>query len=62
MIRITINIRPVTNNTVMETKTEEKKADKKAMWIKIATWAGAIAATIACANDTIEILTKIGLL
>ena len=62
MIRITINIRPTNNTTVNVVAKDEDKNAKKGFWIKVVTWAGAIAATIACANDAIDILTKIGIL
>lgn len=64
MFTININIRPTHTTQVNVTvdKEKAKPTKKKTTLIKIATWIGAIAAVIACANDAIEILTKMGIL
>lgn len=63
MFNITINIKPTntTTNITIEKATEEK-TKRSRLWLKIATWATALAGTIAVASDIVEIIEKFGLL
>ena len=63
MFHVTINIKPNTTVNVTETKTtEEAKTKRSRLWVKIATWAGALAGTVACVNDAFEILARLGIM
>lgn len=61
MLRITINIKPVTTNTtVTHTTTNENK--RRRLWITLTMWGGATVATLACINDALEILERLGII
>lgn len=63
MFHVTINIKPITTNTTVKvTKTEDTTPKRSRLWIKIATWCGAGAATIAVICDALEILGRMGIL
>ena len=62
MLRITINIRPVpTNTTVTHTDSAESKKRRR-LWVTLTMWGGAIVATLACINDALEILERLGII
>lgn len=54
MFNITINVRPITK--------AEDKPKKEKVTVKVVTWVGAIAAVVACANDALEFLQRLGIL
>lgn len=64
MLHITINIKPSTTNTTINvTKTEsEDKPKRSRLWVKVATWCGAGAATIAVICDALEVLERLGIM
>lgn len=64
MFHVTINIKPITTNTTVKVaKAEDTNTPKRSrLWIKIATWCGAGAATIAVICDALEILGRMGIL
>ena len=55
MFNITINVRPTTTTNNI-TKAEDKPKKEKV------TWVGAIAAVVACANDALDFLQRLGIL
>ena len=62
MLHITINIKPTTTNTTIKvTKTDDKPKHSR-LWVKIATWCGAGAATIAVICDALEVLERLGIM
>lgn len=60
MFNITINVRPTTTTNNI-TKAEDKPKKEK-VTVKVVTWVGAIAAVVACANDALDFLQRLGIL
>lgn len=61
MLRITINIKPTTNTTVNVARTTNDES-KRRLWVTLTIWGGATVATLACINDALEILERLGIL
>lgn len=58
----TDNIRPTTNTTVNVTRTTNDENKRRRLWITLTAWGGATVATLACINDALEILERLGIL
>lgn len=62
MLRIIINIRPTTNTTVNVTRASNGESKRPRLWVTLTVWSGATVATLACINDALEILERLGIL
>lgn len=63
MLRITINIKPTTNTTTVNvTRTTNDESKRHRLWVTLTIWGGATVATLACINDALEILERLGIL
>jgi hypothetical protein len=62
MLRITINIKPVTTNTTITRTTSDDNKKRRRLWVTLTMWGGTTVATLACINDALKILNRLGII